>query len=285
LSAEEAARWRQIEADWLQQKLVVRRQTPATPGSQLHVFTDASEEAYGCAVYVLAPGKGGPPTCQLVYARSRLRPRKATITIPRMELLGVLIGVRALATVKAQLRLEGAPEYAWVDNKPVLHWLNSTEHQPVFVKNRLEEIRRSSHIRFAYVPTAENPADWCTRPHPAAELADVEGVAKQWWSGPEWLAQPPEKWPRELVVEIQSPEEKPSAPVAMFAVATPHSPPFHWVKWESMSSWHQWRRTFAYVRRFVANCKKKTLPAEKPRKTGTPSGTISQAGLSILPQS
>uniref|UniRef100_A0A8R1XPG9 DUF5641 domain-containing protein n=1 Tax=Onchocerca volvulus TaxID=6282 RepID=A0A8R1XPG9_ONCVO len=69
--------------------------------AQIHVFTDASNTAYVAAVYIQDQTK----ETFSVFANSRIAPIKG-ITIPRLELLAMLIGVRAAQFVIRQLELE-----------------------------------------------------------------------------------------------------------------------------------------------------------------------------------
>ncbi|MCP9259467.1 Pao retrotransposon peptidase family protein [Dirofilaria immitis] len=74
---------------------------------QLHVFTDASSLAYSAAIYVRNYGIEGVKT-SLIFAKSRIAPIKG-ITIPRLELLAIIVGVRAVHFVINQLNLEKVP--------------------------------------------------------------------------------------------------------------------------------------------------------------------------------
>ena len=59
----------------------------------LHTFTDASEKAYSAAVYSRQEYEDGVVTVRLIASKTRLAPVKA-ISIPRLELMGALIGLR-----------------------------------------------------------------------------------------------------------------------------------------------------------------------------------------------
>nr|CAD2194977.1 unnamed protein product [Meloidogyne enterolobii] len=133
---------------------------------------------------------------KLVFSKVRLKPRKAreTMTIPRMELMGVLLGVRATAFVSAQINRPITATHLWCDSQIVLAWIKSKETQPVFVENRLREIRKQENMTFHYVNTTFNPADIATRGTTATHLME----SKLWWSGPTWISTPYDQWPNEM---------------------------------------------------------------------------------------
>ncbi|KAM7302220.1 uncharacterized protein ISCGN_017737 [Ixodes scapularis] len=60
---------------------------------ELHVFTDASPQAYGACAYLRAVDRKENVSVTLVFAKSRVAPLK-TLTLPRLELMGALLGAR-----------------------------------------------------------------------------------------------------------------------------------------------------------------------------------------------
>ncbi|XP_063381909.1 uncharacterized protein LOC134668358 [Cydia fagiglandana] len=60
---------------------------------ECHIFTDASERAYGACLYLRSINGKGDVLVRLLLAKSRVAPIKPT-TIPRLELSGALAGVR-----------------------------------------------------------------------------------------------------------------------------------------------------------------------------------------------
>lgn len=148
---------------------------------KLLCFCDASSSAYAAAVY-LHQTSVKEKRCDLVFAKSRLAPVNG-ITIPRMELMAVLIGVRCLKFVGDQLKIKLDESYLWTDSQCVLGWLNSVKTLPVFVKNRVKEIKLHDKVRISYVSTKENPADIATR------STNVKSLIQNstWWHGPLWL--------------------------------------------------------------------------------------------------
>ena len=146
--------------------------------STLHCFCDASAKAYAALVY-LHQSSSRMQKVNLIFSKTCLAPEY--ITIPRLELLGVLIRVRALRFVEEQLALPVTSKILWTDSQCVLHWIRTTKPLPVFVTNRLNEIKSSQGICFRCIQSEDNPADIATRGKPATELSSF------WWTGPQWL--------------------------------------------------------------------------------------------------
>ncbi len=156
---------------------------------ELFCFTDASKEAYAAAIYLKVSNVGtGKNLVTLNFCKSHLAPVKE-LTIPRLELVGVLIGVRALDFVSQQLRLEISKFVLWTDSQCVIDWLTTAKPQPVFVERRLKEIRSlmiKLKISIRYIPSAQNPVDLASRGIHISELTKNS----LWWNGPEFLSDP-----------------------------------------------------------------------------------------------
>ena len=155
-------------------------------------FCDASTVAYACSVYLIQSGHS--TTIDLVFAKARLAPVKS-MTIPRLELMAALIGARSVNFVKQQLKLKFEQTFIMSDSQCVLHWLNSDKSLPVFVRNRVEEIKLLEDVTFEYVNTTENPADVASRGCSVNELKENQ----LWWHGPSWLSLPPSNWPKTMI--------------------------------------------------------------------------------------
>ena len=167
----------------------ITRQNQTDVEYRLLCFSDASEKAYAAVIY-LNEMSGQRSTTNLVFAKSRLNPLKK-ISIPRLELLAVVIGLRCLKFVREQIKLPVYQSYLWTDSQCVLHWINSKKPLSVFVKNRVKEINDSTGISISYVPSKENPADIASRGTSTVKLLNCE----LWWNGPKWLQQAHEEWP------------------------------------------------------------------------------------------
>ena len=73
---------------------------------QLHVFSDASQCAYGAVVYIrFILNKS--VTCNFVLGKSRLAPiKKSSMSIPKFELQAAVIALRLKTTVMEEISLE-----------------------------------------------------------------------------------------------------------------------------------------------------------------------------------
>ena len=153
----------------------------------LHVFSDASKCAYGAVVY-LRVVTDGCASIQLVQAKFHVAPVKP-VTIPRLELIGCCIGARLAKSVKDSLNLMQIPTYYWTDSMTALSWIQRDEQWGVFVRNRVEEIRKLSDVQsWFHVPGELNPADL-----PSWGCSGKNLLQSQWWEGPSWLLS--EEWP------------------------------------------------------------------------------------------
>jgi hypothetical protein len=118
--------WNEIETD-LENISNVKIQRCVSPENgiqsettNLVCFCDASEKAYSCVIYIHKNISSSQ--AELILAKSRLAPMKS-ITIPRLGLMGVLIGVRCIKFVQAQIRLAFKRKYVFTDSQCVLKWM------------------------------------------------------------------------------------------------------------------------------------------------------------------
>ena len=162
---------------------------------QLLVFCDASIKAYAASVYLRIKDEAGVKT-HLMFSKMRLVPmnkgeRRKELTIPRLELLAVLIGIRAVNFVTKELRLKITDRILWTDSQCVLYWLKTKKPLSVFVENRIREIKLEEDVTFRYVPTLHNPSDYATRGLSVQEIM----CSSLWWHGPSWLQEEDMLWP------------------------------------------------------------------------------------------
>lgn len=214
---------------------------------ELHVFTDASQVAYGACVYARSINNDGTVTVRLLIAKSRVAPIKP-VTIPRLELCGAMAGARLYEKVANSLRIKVGNVFFWTDSTIVLGWLkmHPIRLQP-FVRNRVAEIlEKTGSCIWRHVPTNLNPADYISRGISIATIQTLE----QWWCGPEFLGMSESHWPSsDKEVRRESlPEIRPE--VSLLAV-TPGSTSL--IDFTRFSNLTRLKRTVAYVLRFIDN--------------------------------
>ena len=86
-----------------------------------------------------------------------------SVTLPRLELLAVVIGKRATNIVTQQLRFPIDKRVVFTDLQCVLHWMKTSKLLSTFVENRIKELRKQENVTFQYIPSDQNPADHITR--------------------------------------------------------------------------------------------------------------------------
>ena len=128
---------------------------------QLICFCDASEKTYATAIY-LKTSCEGKTEVNLLFSKSRIASKKK-MTIPRLELLALLTGMRSLKFVSKKLKLENTKITVWTDSQCVLSWIKTKKPLSVFVRNRLTEITSEKNVEFWFIHTKENPADLPSR--------------------------------------------------------------------------------------------------------------------------
>ena len=96
--------------------------------NQLLIFSDASVHCYATAVYLQSVEENSIKV-NLVFAKTQLVPvdkgRKKCqkLTVARLELMGALIGARAVNFVAAELKLPLMEQILWTASQCALYWL------------------------------------------------------------------------------------------------------------------------------------------------------------------
>ena len=160
--------------------------------SQLHTFSDASQQGYGAVTYLRITDDGGDIHCSFLIVKSRQTPQKS-VSIPRLELSAAVIATRLNQMVQHELDVVTDESYFWRDSTCVLSYIaNKDKRFQTFVANRLTTIHEVSQLKqWKYVDTESNPADDASRGLSAEELIH----SKRWLSGSAFLWEEDKNWP------------------------------------------------------------------------------------------
>lgn len=216
--------------------------------AQLHHFTDASEDAYGTASYLLLRNQQDQVHCALMIGKARVAPLKRP-TIPRMELIAATVATKMDLMLKGELQLKLKPSVFWTDSTAVLKYLrNESTRFRTFVANRVTTILKASKIeQWNHVVTGSNPADCASRGQKVNTFLQNEN----WISGPKFLYQSTEEWPKsmeEIMISADDPEIKKS--VLVNSIQTQHNNSSVRQLMDHFSSWIKLQRIVAWILKF-----------------------------------
>ena len=220
--------------------------------TELHAFADASEKAYGAAIYIRTLQRDKTINVHLLCSKSRVAPIK-TQTIPRLELCAALLAAELMTRVRSDMGHEDKATYYWSDSQIVLAWLhNHPGKLPVFIAHRVVKILRLTIAdQWRHVPSKQNPADVLSRGVRARELSSCN----MWWFGPIFLYQPQALWPAPFQREHS--EEKKTQTTAL---ATQQDIDHPWIYTvPSKNSFAHLQRVIGYVLRFAKNTRQPKL--------------------------
>ena len=212
----------------------------------LHVFSDASELAYGAVVYLRTHSPD--PETAFILGKSRVAPKKS-VSIPRLELNAAAMACKLAALVQKELRKKPAEVVYWTDSMAVLRFIrNTTSRFKVFVANRLAVIHEHTQpSQWKYVSTAENPADLASRgisPQDSNKLST-------WLRGPSFLSSDPIIAPQpDVKPQEQEPEEQTEQRKTVALVLHGQSASNQLI--ERWSSYEKLLRCTAYLKRLPA---------------------------------
>ncbi|XP_070138651.1 uncharacterized protein [Drosophila bipectinata] len=221
---------------------------------QLHMFSDGSSLAYAACAYLRVLDTAGMIHTHLVAARTRVTPTKP-LTIPRVELSGAVLATKLATWIQQQLHVPQmrVTVYYWSDAMIVLHWIYGDPCRwKTFVANRIGSIQEvSSASQWGHVSMQDNPADCATHGLTRLQLAQD----KLWWSGPDWLQEPEDHWPK---VTLTSPDPSTICEEQAAKVIHAHTCASTDSFVESFSSYSRLVFSTAFINRFIHNtrCKR-----------------------------
>lgn len=226
---------------------------------ELHGFCDASEYAYGCALYVKVTDDKNIIRTNLVASLTRVAPINKS-TIPRLELSGAHLLSNMLNDACETHNVRKEDCHLWSDSMIVLSWLDKPPTSAkVYVAHRVAETKEwSAGCTWRHVPTKENPADLASR---GVKPKDIINNTL-WWHGPEWLTKPNEQWPATKIVfsdEAKASMAKECSPPVVLTIVN-HEPMVTNKKGDLLPQYSSITRLYrvtAFVRRFISNCRRK----------------------------
>ena len=227
-----------------------------TGEKQILVFCDASTSAFGAVAYLRATSSADMTNhSSFLMSKTRVAPLKQ-LSIVRLELQAAVLAVRLVdALLKEVPSLAQTRVTYWSDSKVVLGYItNESRRFNTFVANRVAEIHDlSKRDQWRHCPGAINPADKCTRGVSASDLCND----RNWLLGPAFLEADEEQWPAQSPVVGPSPTD-PEVRAEVDSYLTAVSNSESWLPDAAkFSSWTKYKRTVAWMLRFVNNCRSK----------------------------
>lgn len=231
-------------------------------------FADASEKAYGGAVYAHVIKPGGDIVVSLICAKSKVAPLKV-VSLARLELcaallLSILIK-RVFDLYSARYAIEAV--VAFSDSTVTLSWIHSSPHRwQTYVANRIAKIQENlSAEHFFHVKGSENPSDCLSRGLTPAQLVHHP----LWMNGPPWLQTPRHEWPVKPFVAGVSQELPEIKSIALPSVSTTKSDTDTSLLAENIlynrasrfSSWMKYLKIICFVYKFIKRLPKGPVTA------------------------
>lgn len=215
---------------------------------ELHGFCDASGKAYGGCVYLRTIYVDQSATSHLVAAKSKVSPLSKPLTIPKLELNGMVLLAKLFSRISLTFKntIPISRHILWSDSQVALSWIKSPPGRwTAFVSNRVTQIQNlTSDASWRHIRSHLNPADLLSR---GTSLTTHSSL---WFSGPDFL----HKSSSDTVMYdsfsqlSQLPEERRTVLLSV------HPAPNYWIEFISkFSSFTKLLRSMAYVLRFAHN--------------------------------
>ncbi|XP_037931077.1 uncharacterized protein LOC119665894 [Teleopsis dalmanni] len=227
---------------------------------QLHIFTDASEKAYGAAAYLRSKLQNGQIIVRLLCAKSRVSPLKR-LTLPRLELCAAVVGAELATRIKNDLQIRNYQTFFWCDSQIVISCINSPSSKfHTFVANRVSNIHQlTATSQWRHVSSEHNPADILSRGLAPHKLQS----SSMWFYGPMFLHGREKLWPSKPSSALKSetlivPERKKETPVSTLSVVEGTVNPGEFIySIRHNNSFGRLQRILSYILRFVKRTRRK----------------------------
>ncbi|XP_050301535.1 uncharacterized protein LOC126739769 [Anthonomus grandis grandis] len=213
---------------------------------ELHGFSDASDDAYGGAIYLRTIDSEGTITVRLLCAKSKVSPLKR-LTTPRLEICGALVLARLLDKVLRSLNMKINRCVLWTDSTIVIGWLRTSPNMlQTFISSRVSEIQSlTANQEWRHISSKLNPADVLSRGVSPKQILNLD----LWWNGPQFLGGDEDTWPQSIVKPENLPDLRTKKKI--FSLM---SIEFDEYIFSKFSSYSKLVRVTAWVLRFRQNC-------------------------------
>ena len=162
------------------------------PVSQVvHGFSDLSSRAFSAVAYLRTAYKDCRLTVTFIAAKSKVTPLVKQ-SIPHLELNTAVLLTQLVNSIRNHLPFL-TTSCLWTDSMTALAWITTYRPWKLYIRNRVETIRRLSDVNsWRHCPGEINPADLPTRGVCAKELVNNQ----LWWEGPGFLKEDLEQLPK-----------------------------------------------------------------------------------------
>lgn len=255
------ADWKKFRDELLQFNTITvpRCLIPTTKSniSTLHGFGDASEQGYGCCIYITCYDDQNNCKSSLVCSKSRVAPLRK-LSIPRLELCASVLLAELMEKVISCMNINFDKVYFWTDSYVTLYRIKSNPSKyGTFVANRISLIQEMSHPdNWLYIPTTLNPADIVSRGLMPSEMQDNQ----LWWRGPNFLNDAGITWPiQPPKTSVLNDVEFRRSAVTLLQSSGINHPSDRLEILSRFGNFMTLLRTTALCYRFVSNCRNKKL--------------------------
>ncbi|XP_055632703.1 uncharacterized protein LOC129773154 [Toxorhynchites rutilus septentrionalis] len=278
--------WKKFEASLVElSKIEIpRMSTPShTIALDLHGFSDASEKAYGCVIYLHAINLKGEESTNLLCSKSRVAPLKK-VTLPRLELLAAALLAELTAKIKSILAGRISSEYYYSDSQVALSWIKSSNTRwGTFIRNRVQKIHSTTNPEhWKYISTKENPADMVSRGIPVRKLREAK--LEFWLHGPECIRRRQYYLQSGYEYTAAAEQEEIKEPITRLVAATGKACEDLIAKYPHHHTHDKTVRHFAWLCRAINNMKKvnKDTGIRNEKRSGPLTTTELNEGLTLV---
>lgn len=204
-------------------------------------------------VYVKVIESDGSTSTSLVLSKARASPLKP-VTLPRLALLGAVVGAQLIRSVMNTLKLpESTKYYCWTDSMIVMQWIRSDPSKwKMFASNHVTQIQElMAPESWHHCPGIEKQVDCLTRGLRAQEIQHNT----LWLQGPSWLKDPMTLSDENENNNCDADEEAVEVKICLTRVE-----PI--LDLEQSGDFSKAKRVTAWTLRFTSNCRK-GVPSNK----------------------